>query len=166
MMDHKKSFSIERMIIRPATPADIYRIHEIHTSAIQILCIQDYTPEQIEAWSSNRTPEGYLPYIEKFRFFIAEYHGFTVGYARYSLKTNEFCSLFVDPEYIRQGIATLLTKFVFQDARDHGLNHLWLNGSFTAVPFYKTMGFTVEFEKTYSFQDVSLQCLRMRKTLL
>ena len=152
-------------MIRPATPNDIDRIHEIHTSAIRELCIQDYTPEQIEAWTNNRTPEGYLRYIEQFQFYVVELDGKVVGYARYSTKSNEYCSLFVDPDYVRRGIATELSNFVFQDAIVQGLDHLWLNGSMTAIPFYETVGFAREYEKTYWFQDVPLECVRMRKNL-
>ena len=80
------------MIIRSATPSDIYRIHKIHTSAIRELCAFDYRPEQIEAWVNNRKPEGYLHYIKKFRFFVAELDEKVVGYACYRTKSKEFYS--------------------------------------------------------------------------
>ncbi len=150
------------MIIRRAQPTDSQRIYEIHMGAIRTLCQPNYTPEQITAWTSNRTPAGYLPRMRDFHFFVAEIETIIAGFARYSAKTMEFCSLYVDPAYTRQGIATALARYVFKDAQRRGLDHLWLDGSLTAVPFYQAVGFKAEKETTHLFQGVPLECVRMQ----
>jgi putative acetyltransferase len=150
------------MIIRRAQPVDIQRIYEIHMSAISELCQRDYAPEQINAWTSNRTPEGYLARIQNFLFFVAEIGGIIVGFARYSTKSKEFCSLYVDPAHIRQGIATALVQYVFKDAQTRGLDHMWLDSSLTAVPSYISVGFQAEKNMTHRFQGVPLECSECR----
>ena len=149
------------MLIRPASSADIDQIYSVHTRSIRQLCCSHYPPEHIEAWAGNKAPERYLPLIGKMPFFVAEAHTSIIGFTRYSLKTHEFCSLYVDPVHTRKGVGTALAQYVFADAQRNGITTLWLDGALNAVPFYKAIGFKWIDERIHKFGKFSLKCARM-----
>jgi putative acetyltransferase len=85
-----------------------------------------------------------------------------VGFVRWNPATYELCSLFVDPDHLRQGIATLLMKRACENVRAAGVENLWLYASLTAVPFYEADGWKFV-EET---QRGLLECARMEKILV
>ena len=60
------------------------------------------------------------------------------------LKENQLRTFFVDPECQGRGIGRLLYEELEATARERGLPELWLEGSSTGEPVYKSFGFTVE----------------------
>ena len=78
--------------------------------------------------------------LENHRSYIAERDGNAIGYGRRNPETNELCSIFVDPDHIRQGVATKLMEVADEDARSHGVKVIWLDASPTAVPFFVALG--------------------------
>jgi len=151
------------MIIRKAESKDTERIWEIHNNSVRALCQPDYSKEQIEAWAGHRMPEDYRQRILGGHFYAAEMDGSIVGYARYSPKTTELCSIFIDPLAARRGVGKALVDLIFEDAGAQGLTHLWLDASLTAVPFYQAVGFSTVEETTHDFSGVGLECIRMTK---
>ncbi|MCP4419662.1 MAG: GNAT family N-acetyltransferase, partial [Chloroflexi bacterium] len=129
-----------KMIIREAAVADAQAILRLHTRSVLTLCRADYTTEQLEGWVSNSTLEKYQFRLKKHRAYVAEQDGNTAGYVRWNPATNELCSIFVDPDYVRQGVATKLMATACEDAISHGVEAFWLDASLTAVPFYKAIG--------------------------
>jgi putative acetyltransferase len=149
------------MIIRKAVIEDASAMKELHDRAVMKLCQNDYTPEQLMDWVNKSSLEKYLWRLETQRIFIAELDGKMLGFVRWYPKTNELCSICVDPDHTRQGIATKLMKYVYVDAIDLGMSELWLDASFTAVPFYQALGWD-----NVAFSTVgSLDCVRMVKNL-
>lgn len=134
---------------------------ELHDRAVMKLCQDDYTTEELMGWVNKSTLEKYLWRLETQRIFIAELDGKMLGFVRWYPKTDELCSICVDPEFARQGIATTLMKFAYIDAREHGVTELWLDASLTAVPFYQALGWDTGALST----DGPLDCVRMVKHL-
>ncbi len=153
------------LVIRPAEAADAAPVIEIHSRSVQELCSGDYTARQIEVWAGKRTPEDMASRIAMHPYFVAEFNGKLLGYAAYSLNSNELLSIFVDPDYTRQGVASALMNELLADARSSGLTTLWLDSSLTAVPFYEKAGFTTSVETIHIFDGVLLECLRMELSL-
>jgi putative acetyltransferase len=153
------------MIIRDATPGDAESIWDIHVRSIRELCSADYAPAQIQAWAGHRTVEDYHKCIKSDPFYVAEIDGKLVGYARFRPSTNELCSIFVDPDHVRQGIGTALLREVCEDGARRGLTYFWLDASLTAVPFYASGGFTREQDTVHAFSGVDLECVRMTRRL-
>jgi len=149
------------MLIREATVDDTAAIMTLHERSVRGLCSADYTSEQIDGWLSRSTLERYQQRLQFHRSFIAELDGEMVGYVRWNPGTNELCSIFVHPDYVRRGIATLLMKKAYQDVKTHGVQDLWLDASLTAVPFYEVEGWEV----VESGMHGILECVRMIKRL-
>jgi N-acetylglutamate synthase-like GNAT family acetyltransferase len=150
------------MKIRVAVIDDAKKMKELHDRAVLELCQNDYTIQQLESWINKSSIEKYYLRFETQRIFIAEQDGRMLGYVRWYPETNELCSLCVEPEFARQGIATSLMAHAEQDAREQNVHQLWLDASLTAVPFYQTLGW--DFVKLS--KAGSLDCVRMIKELI
>jgi putative acetyltransferase len=109
------------MNIRKATIEDVLLIMQLHERSVLELCRDDYTPEQLEDWLSSSTLERYKIRLERHRAYLAEKDGKLIGYVRWNPETNELCSIFVDPDFVRQGVATKLMEVADQDAKEMGV---------------------------------------------
>lgn len=145
------------MKIRKAVLEDVRFLKEIHDRAVLELCSQDYTREQLQSWIARSPPEKYYWRLETQRIFLAAEGERILGFVRWYPDTNELCSICVEPEFARQGIGTALMEYACQDARDHGVDLLWLDASLTAVPFYVSLGW----EKGAAFAEGPLESIRM-----
>jgi putative acetyltransferase len=152
-------------VIREAVAGDATQIIVIHARSVRALCSGDYTPEQIEAWIGKRTPEEMAQRIAMHPFFVAERNGKLTGYAVYNVNSSELLSIYVDPDFARQGVASALMNVLLADAWSKGLATLWLDASLSAVPFYETVGFVRIMETTHAFRGVPLECMRMEMSL-
>lgn len=153
------------LVIRPAVSNDSVTIIDIHSRSIRALCSGDYSKEQLDAWIGKRTPDHVASRIVSLPFYVAELKGKLVGYAVYNPRTTELTSIYVDPDFSRQGIASRLMELLASDARRKGLTTLWLDASLTAVPFYESAGFKSIKETSHAFHGVPLECLRMELSL-
>jgi len=126
------------------------------------LCCNDYTINQLTGWVNKSPFEKYLWRLERQRIFIAEIDGKILGYVRWYPKTSELCSICVEPEFARQGIATKLMEVAYDDARTRNVESLWLDASLTSVPFYQNLGWDYVALST----DGPLDSVRMIKQLL
>ena len=149
------------MVIREAQMDDAQTLKELHDRSALELCRQDYSSKQLEDWVNYSTVEKYQERLKSHRTFVAETGGNIVGYVRWNPATNELCSIFVDPDHVRQGIATKLMKRAYEDAASMNVENLWLYASLTAVPFYEAEDWQYV-EKTMRGW---LECVRMEKTL-
>ena len=145
------------MEIRKASVDDAYDIWKLHERSVLGLCGDDYTPEQLQGWVEHSTLEKYEQRLAKHRSYVAELDGNMIGYVRWNPETNELCSIFVDPDHARQGVATKLMEIAYEDAKSHGVKEMWLDASLTAVPFYEVLGWTWVEGKRHG----PLECIRM-----
>ncbi len=99
-----------------------------------------HTLDQLQNWIDKSPLEKYYWRLERQRILLAEKDGKILGHVRWYPKTNELCSICVEPEFTRQGIGSVLMECACQDARDYGVGELWLDASLTAVPFYQHLG--------------------------
>lgn len=149
------------MIIRKADVDDVPTLKELHDRAVMELCRADYTIDQLESWVNKSPLEKYYWRLETQRIFIAEDAGRTLGFVRWYPKTNELCSICVEPEFARRGIGTSLMEHACQDARDHNVETFWLDASLTAVPFYQAL----DWQYVELSTDGPLDSVRMVKLL-
>jgi ribosomal protein S18 acetylase RimI-like enzyme len=78
------------------------------------------------------------------RTYVAEEDGAVVGFATWAETdgTTELEDLFVDPGYMRRGIATALVKHIAGILRARGVERLEVTANPDALGFYRTAGFT------------------------
>jgi predicted N-acetyltransferase YhbS len=150
------------MKIRRATPDDAAAIHQIHTRAVLALCGEAYAPEQLATWAGYSTVAMQQRRLQEHRAFVAEQDGVVIGFVRWAPATSELCSIYVDPDYARQGVASRLMAQAEADALSLGVAEFWLDASLTAVPFYQATGWQTIKPMTHR----GLACLRMTKQLV
>jgi ribosomal protein S18 acetylase RimI-like enzyme len=85
-------------------------------------------------------PEG----LAQGRTHIAEHDGSVVGFATWAetAGTMELEDLFVDPGYMRRGIATALVSHIAGILRGRGVARLEVTANPHALEFYRAAGFT------------------------
>ena len=149
------------MKIWEAKVEDAQAIMALHERSVLALCQGDYTLEQLEDWVSLGTLKVYQLRLENHRAWVALAGESIVGYVRWNPMSNELCSVYVDPDHTRRGIATKLMSIACEDAAAQGVGDMWLDASLTAVLFYKTLGWQFVENRMHG----SLACVRMTKRI-
>ena len=129
------------IVIRRATSEDVEEMEKIFVTCVKTLNIKDYTDEQIEIMLTFCDAQLYLEEIKAgSSIFVAEAQSI-VGFASLAKSRGHIDDLFVDPNYTRQGIGTLLLKTLEQVALRKQRSQLSVTASLTARPFYLSRGF-------------------------
>lgn len=149
------------MNIRAAAVSDALTIWRLHGRSVRALCRAHYAPAQLDAWLQDSTLAKFEARLARHRAFVAEQDGIVTGYVRWRPATNELCSLFVDPDHVRQGVGTALMAHAVADARAHGARDLWLDASLNAISFYERDGWRRGERRLHG----TLPCLRMTRRL-
>jgi GNAT superfamily N-acetyltransferase len=78
------------------------------------------------------------------RTYVAEQDGTVVGFATWAeaADTVELEDLFVDPDYMRRGIAAALVNRIVEVLRARGVGRLEVTANPHALGFYRAAGFT------------------------
>jgi putative acetyltransferase len=153
------------MNVRRATEHDCYAISRIHAAAIRAVG-SPYTPEQIDSWSANITPEAYLPYMATRDFLVAIDDGSVIGFAEFHREAGEVGAVYVHPARQRRGAGHLLMSEIERIAGEAGIPKLKVIASLNAVPFYAACGFVLLEESTYRTRGgVEMACAIMGKSL-
>ena len=128
--------------IRPARTKDLDAIANIFTTSVRTLGSADYTNEQIEAIIACFYEQSYLLEIEISvgTVFVAEAESI-VGFASFNEGGKAINDLFVHPDYVRQGIGTLLLSTIERVALARQVSRIWVMSSLTGRPFYKSRGY-------------------------
>jgi putative acetyltransferase len=115
------------------------------------------TDQGIERFFANRDREIRL---------VAEIDGEPLGIGAIVIGNSELRACYVAPGAARCGVATALVAKIEEIAREHGLDHLELESSITAEPFYSALGYQVEGRgELFLSPDVSMTAVKMRKRL-
>ena len=152
---------VSQIEIRRADLTDAQKIKDLHARSVRTLCWDHYTREQIFGWLRNSTLAKFRKRLQLHRSYVGEIDREIIGYVRWNPTSNELCSIFVDPDFVRQGIGRKLMGVAYKDAESFGVKELWLDASLNAVPFYKADGWQVRDRRMHG----PLQCVRMTKEL-
>ena len=131
---------LQNLKIRDATLEDAKELLEVHIRSIREICSNDYTDEQISAWSDPKTDESYHEPISKGCFWVGEFDGKIVGFSQIIPADNEVLAVYVHPEYLRKGIGRKLLERMELEAERLGLEFLQMDSSVTAKAFYESAG--------------------------
>jgi len=150
-------------------PEDARRFLEIQSAAVRGLAAKDYPPSVIEAWASPTSE----PVIERFLAnpdqelrLIAEIDGRAVGIGGIVVANSELRACYVAPGAARRGVGTAIVAEIERIARERQLDHLHLEASVTAEPFYLALGYRVESRHQFVLRSsVAMAAVQMRKHL-
>ena len=126
-------------MIRLGVPSDLAAVAGVYRSASlsnardrdQLLAHPEYLEMGPEGLAEGRT-------------YVAEENGAVVGFATWAETEGaaELEDLFVDPPWMRRGIATALVNRIVEVLRAQGLGRLELTAAPDALAFYQAVGFT------------------------
>jgi len=147
--------------IRLACPEEMEQVLDIQQQAIQMLCSQDYSPEQVDAIvQSQQAWRG-----QQERIYVAEKGNHLVGFIAFSPCNTEISGIYVHPDHTRQGIATQLLANFERRAMEDSQCTLKVMSSLTAVAFYESQGYISVQKTQMDALGVSVPCLRMEKSM-
>lgn len=151
--------------LRLSRSNDLREMQEMFMDTVLTVCKDDYSTEQIEAWTSTiENTQQWLGRIDSQYFLVAELDHKIVGYA--SLRDNNYLDLlYVHKDYQRRGIAAVLYAEMEGEAFKKGAKELQADVSKTAKPFFEHMGFSVLAEQRKTIKGVEITNYRMAKQL-
>ena len=148
--------------IREGSRADIAGMIRVFRRSIRESASADYVADQITAWARRGTEERFLKLFEDgLRFWVAENRMHEViGYS--AVKADGYLhSLFVRPDFQRQGIAGKLLQKAFEYCAVAEAEQIFVEASITALPFFFQAGFNIE-----KSQDVCVDGIFLRNHVM
>lgn len=153
------------MHVRPYTPADASPTLDVFRRAVRVTASADYSPEQIAAWSSDDIdPREWATQRLAASTVVAVDEGRVVGFSDVDAR-GYVDMMFVDPDFSRRGVGTLLLAAVVEVAALAGATELTADVSLTARGFFERHGFTVLAEGRPVIRGVELSNSAMRRAL-
>ncbi len=157
-----KSQINQQVTIRPAKPEDKYQIIRIQYNALRILSAKDYNSKQLNALLKSKS----IPRKSPETIFIAEVNRQPVGFASLLFPLNTIGAVFVDPNFIRKNIGTLLLKRLEQEAIENKIPVLWVYSSLNGHYFYQANGYETIGKALLPLYSTYIPCIQMKKRLL
>lgn len=155
--------------VREMQPQDARRFLEIQQAAVRGIAAKDYPDSVVDAWArpiTDQMVEGFLANRDHEIRLVAEIDGEPVGIGALVVRHSELRACYVAPDAARRGVGSALVAEMERIAREQGLDHLQLESSTTAEPFYSTLGYEVEGRGERPIgPSVSMAAVRMRKRI-
>ncbi|MCI3947126.1 GNAT family N-acetyltransferase [Pseudomonas syringae] len=129
------------VLIRPACEADADAISRVVIAALRTSNARDYSADVIERVAQGFSPSAIAALMHQRHMFVAVAGERVIGTA--SLAGGAIRSVFVDPDWHRQGVGRLLMATIEGAAREAGEDRLVVPSSLTAQAFYAALGFKV-----------------------
>ena len=153
--------------LRPYRPADAAALTELYVRSVRRYGPRAYTPEQVDAWAATadiartaaRCSDGRVVVVAQ------DEAGTVLGFA--DLETDGHLDmLYVAPDAEGLRIGTLLYTAIETQARDLGLQRLFVEASELARPLFERQGFTLLARHDLVLAGVDIHNYRMEKRLL
>ena len=142
--------------IRPMREEDTPLLADLHKRAIRASYPSHYTPEVVEAWANSRDPQKYLKArANGVHFLVYETDAKPVGFI--SWKEGELCGMYIDPDYQKQGIGSVLTTSAAMLAHLDGESITWVKAALPAQGFYEKLGFVFKEYGTSQIGDHTIR---------
>lgn len=130
--------------IRRGQPADADSLYAVHERAVRVLGRSVYNDSQIESWAYGNCPARFVEAMrdegELFEVAVSRLRGI-VGFS--AVKDQELRSLYVDPEWSRQGVGSTLLRRAEAAIAAAGHDRVVIGASLAGVPFYERHGYRV-----------------------
>lgn len=154
-----------KVSIRLSKLGDLKEMQKMFVDTISTICKDDYSPEQIKAWTSSiENTQRWIDKLSSQYFLVAELDNKMVGYA--SLENNNYIDLlYIHKDYQRQGIAGRLYLEIEKEAIQRKATVLSSDVSETAKRFFEKKGFKTITPKTNLIKGVEIKNYKMAKTL-
>lgn len=153
------------MTIRLFEHDDLPKVVETYTSAIRVLAVPNYAPEQIVAWAPVPPDlDRWGERLAQLKTVVADKDGSIAGFAAYTPK-GYLDFLFTHPSFARCGVASQLYRTVETDLIDQGVSKITAHVSLAARDFFDHHGFQIDLEEEVECRGVLLRRFGMHKVL-
>jgi predicted N-acetyltransferase YhbS len=125
--------------VREFQPKDARGVSEVIRRTMRETNSADYSPEILAPLIEYFSPKKIRLLAEERVCLVAEVEKKIVGTV--ALEDSELQTLFVQPDFQRKRIGTLLLESIERFARLSKIKKLTVASSLTAVPFYEKMGY-------------------------
>lgn len=156
---------MENHAFRLAMENDFETLRYIYRETVKKLAPSLYSPLQVEAWAS--TPDD----ISHFHFFIFNPDTYLlliqekiIGFCGLR-KNGHIASLYIHPDFTRQGYGTKLLNNVLTIGIRQGIIRFFTEASFFSHPVFLRCGFTVIETETVHYGDVAFERYKMEKII-
>lgn len=147
-------------LVEKASIKNLDEILSLFKNTIEKTCSKDYNESQISAWTSSiNNIEKWRKRIDNQYFIVVKENNKIVGFG--SLEKNYVDLLFVDFNYLRKGIASLIFEDLKSEASKNGFFKLTAFASKTALPFFKSKGFSIIRENKAMINEVEITNFEM-----
>jgi len=152
-----------KITIEDAVLEDIKEIQQLFFDTIKSVCKNDYTNEQINAWSTAKNDDQkWKDKILNQYFLIAREGSKIIGFG--SLENNEYLDLlYVHKDYQKKGVAKKLLSYLEKKAEINRTEKLTSDVSTTAKSFFEKNGYKVIKEQKNEINNVVLANFKMIK---
>lgn len=152
--------------VRMYRPSDARSLVDIFYNTIHKINIQDYTPEQVNAWApeSFLNLDGWTKKWAKLKPFVAVIDNQLVGFAEF--EDNGYIDCFyVHHAFQRCGVGGTLMEVISRKAKEKNINIIFADVSITARPFFESQNFKVVKEQIIEKRGAKLKNYKMEKSL-
>ncbi|MFB2769371.1 GNAT family N-acetyltransferase [Pelatocladus sp. BLCC-F211] len=153
------------MIIRQFHHQDTQEIMQLFYDTVHNINIQDYTPEQVDAWAPQ-----YMDYrrwnehLHSKMSYVAELDGKIIGFAQLEPDGHIDC-FYCHKDFQGMGVGSKLLDTLQTQAEALGIKRLFAEVSITAKGFFEHKGFQVINQQTVERRGVKLVNYRMNKDI-
>lgn len=126
-------------IYRRSTASDAQIVFDLTAKSVSALSPTFYSADVVETWMAGRSPETYRDACARKAMTIAETDGEASGYSH--AVPGEIVRLFVDVRFTGIGIGAELMRRALRDALSGGSDHVKIEATLNAAPFYEKWGF-------------------------
>ena len=130
--------------LRAGRPEDADALLRVHQRAVLTLGRPIYSDAQLESWASGNSPDRYIQDMreegEVYEVAVVRKAGIVAFCAR---RAHEVRSLYVDPDWARHGIGSVLLKRAEAAIAAAGFQRVSIGASLVGLPFYERQGYRV-----------------------
>lgn len=145
--------------------SDLDSILELFYHNIHTVCVHDYTLEQLDAWApANPDVYRWQVSLNRNHTLVVEKDSQIIGFGDVG-ETGYLDRLYVHPDYLHQGIASLLVEQLEKYAKAKGISFMNTAASVTSRPFFEKQGYNVLEEQIVERRGVRLRKYLMEKKL-
>lgn len=154
----------EKIVLRPALPADAPHLAEIFRASVEELAREDYSEAQVEAWAALADEAGFAAKLASELTVVALVGGEIAGFA--SLKgADHLDMLYVHPAFARRGVGSGLCEAMEKLAGARKAATLTADASDCAEKFFAGRNFAAQKRNMVFLGDEVLGNTTMTKKL-
>ena len=141
---------------------DVFNINDDISELINLLNLykEDIGEENVNAEQSERLKIAIE--TKQIEFFVIKDEedivgmcSITVGFSTFNfMKMGIFEDFFIKKEYRKQGLASKLVNFVFEEMKKRQINSVWLGCSDCDVEMYNHLGFDIKLGNLYTWSNI------------